>query len=95
MHTARQWEIDGYLATVGWWSAKDDRAIISIVPEDATHSYSNQTPLPAIVDLRTGMFSLMPGPFKSDITRYSTLGRSIVHAVQTGPFARVTGPALA
>ncbi|MDP9180955.1 MAG: SH3 domain-containing protein [Chloroflexota bacterium] len=88
---SRQWEIDGYLAAIGWRSAKDDRAIISIIPEDATHSYSNQSPLPAILDLRSGTFNLIPGPFKSDMPGYSSLGRTIVHAVQTGPFARVTG----
>ncbi len=88
---ARQSKIDGYLAAIGWWSTKDDRAVITIVPEDATHSYSNQSPLPAIVDLRAGTFSLIPGPFKSDMPGYSSLGRTIVHAVQTGPFARVTG----
>lgn len=34
---------------------------------------------------------MIPGPFKSDTPGYSSLGRTIVHAVQTGPFARVTG----
>ncbi len=88
---SRQWELDGYLAAVGWWSANDDRAAVSIVPEDATHSYSNQTPLPAILDLRTGTFNLIPSPFKSDMPGYSSLGRTTVRAVQIGPFARVTG----
>ncbi len=90
-HVIRQWEIDGYLVAIGWWSAKDDRVVISLIPEDSTHPYGSQSPLPAILDLRSGTFNLIPGPFKSDMPGYSSLGRTIVHAVQTGPFARVTG----
>ncbi len=84
---SRQWEIEGYLWTIGSWSSKNDRAIISIQAPGSEYG----TPLPAILDLDTGSYSLIPGPFKSDQPGWSSLGRTAVHAVQTGPFARVTG----
>lgn len=87
MTLSRQWEIEGYLWTIGSWSSKDDRAIISIQAPGSEYG----TPLPAILDLDTGSYSLIPGPFKSDQPGWSSLGRTAVHAVQTGPFARVTG----
>jgi hypothetical protein len=84
----RQWEIEGYLWTIGWWSFKDDIAVVSIVPPGGGYS----SPRPAIVDLAAGIYSLIPGPFLSpERPDYSALGRTAVQAVQTGPFARVTG----
>jgi hypothetical protein len=85
--TVRQWEIDGYLWTIGWWSYKDDRAVVSFYPEDADYG----SPIPAILDLSAGIYNLIPGPFESNQPGYSSLGRTAVHAVQVGPFARVTG----
>ena len=83
----RQWEIDGYLWTIGAWSPKDDRAIISFYPEDSDH----QSPVPAIVNLDTREYNLIAAPFKSEHPGMSSLGRTAVRAIQTGPFARVTG----
>jgi Bacterial SH3 domain. len=84
---SRQWEIEGYLWTIGSWSSKDDRAIISIQAPGSEYG----TPLPAILHLDGGGYNLIPGPFKSERPGYSSLGRTAVRAVQTGPFARVTG----
>jgi hypothetical protein len=85
----RQWEIEGYLGSIGSWSADENLAVISIVPADPSHFY--QSPLPAVVDLNTGMYYPIPGPFFGERPDFSSLGRTYVRAVQTGPFARVTG----
>jgi hypothetical protein len=60
----------------------------------SVHVYvdGRMTPFPALVDFATGTFSLISDPFASaERPEFSTLGRSTVHAVQIGPFARVTG----
>src|SRR5689334_22952035 len=72
---------------IGYWSPKNDRAIVSFYPEDADHS----SPLPALIDFQARTYNLIPGPFQSSQPGGSSLGRTAVRAVQIGPFARVTG----
>jgi hypothetical protein len=84
----RRWEIDGYLWRIGWWSYKDDRAAITLHVEGEPSILS---PYPALVDLSAGTYNMIMAPFSTSQPGVSSLGRSVVHAVQTGPFARVTG----
>lgn len=72
---------------LGWWSTKDMRAVISIVP--AQPFDDSGAPLPALLDLTTGEYHPIPGPFISAERPYRPTGRTIVDAVQIGPFARV------
>jgi hypothetical protein len=81
----QEWEIRGYLWTIGAWSSKDYFAFVSLVPEG-----SYQAPLPVLIDFNSGVYHVIPAPFLSDDRPgYSSLGRTAVHAVQTGPFARI------
>jgi hypothetical protein len=84
----RQWQIDNFVAYVGWLApAKDDARIILTLADYSANS--TRSPLPAIVDLNAGTFNLIKGPFVTDTPPYSVFGRTFVRAVQTGPFARV------
>jgi hypothetical protein len=84
----QQWEIDGYLWTIGSWSSKNYRAFVSFYPEDPSSTY--ESPRPALIDFDAGVYYMIPRPFESgDRPGYSSLGRTAVHAVQTGPFSRI------
>jgi hypothetical protein len=75
--------------TLGWWSPKEDLAIISIVPEAPPDD--SRAPVPGILNLSTGEYSPIIGPFVTDERPYHPYGRTLVDAVQVGPFALVTG----
>lgn len=73
---------------LGWWSPKDMRAVVSVVPAQPFDDSS--APLPALVDLAAGEYHPIPGPFvSSDRLNRRPTGRTLVRAIQTGPFARV------
>jgi hypothetical protein len=42
-----------------------------------------------LIDFNSGQYHLIPAPFVSGDTGYSSLGRTALHAVQIGPFARI------
>ncbi|HSP53952.1 MAG TPA: hypothetical protein VLS25_00055, partial [Dehalococcoidia bacterium] len=74
---------------LGWWTPKGMRAVISVMPARPFDDLG--APLPALLDLTTGEYRPIPGPSVSadpPYPRWQT-GRTIIDAVQTGPFARV------
>ena len=74
----------------GWWSPKDDSAVITVdVPPPPEYM---GVPVPALLDLSSGEYRLITDPFVSDERPYQPYGRSRVDAVQIGPFARVVTP---
>jgi len=82
---AQVYHVDG-LAFLGWWSEKDDLAYISI--EKPIEGFI-AAPRPALLDLSTGEYRLMPNPFGEYEVPFLPYGHAIVTAVQLGPFARV------
>jgi hypothetical protein len=83
--TAQSFTIDG-IAYVSTWFPKDSRVVLSITPQPG----GGGPPVPAFLDVDTGVFNLIREPFQDRDSQTGT-GRTIVHAVQIGPFARVTG----
>jgi hypothetical protein len=78
--------VPGSLVQAPGSSKEDDLAIISITvppPPDIV------APVPAIFDLNSGEYRLIKDPFVKSEPPYQPYGRSIVDAVQVGPFARV------
>lgn len=67
-----------YLAA---WLPKDQRAVLSI-------AIGGGPPVPALLDVETGEYAIIPEPFQNPASLPET-GRTIVTAVQLGPFARV------
>jgi hypothetical protein len=65
----------------------DDVAIISIVPD--TQFDDSGAPVPVVVNLETGEYRPIVEPFVPEGGAYHPYGRSLVRAVQIGPFARV------
>ncbi|TMC00578.1 MAG: SH3 domain-containing protein [Chloroflexi bacterium] len=71
----------------GWWSPKDDRAVVTInVPPPPEYL---GVPVPALLDLASGEYRLLRDTFVRDQRPYQPYGRSLVDAVQVGRFARV------
>ncbi len=77
----------GY-ARPGWWSPGDGLALIAIELPHETRPSS--APIPALLDMASGEYRIIADPFSSSDPPYGwPNGRSLVDAVQIGPFARV------
>jgi hypothetical protein len=75
------------LIVPGWWSPKDGLAVVTIdVPPPPEYL---GVPVPALLDLETGEYHLIKDPFVPNERPYQPYGRSLVDAVQIGPFARI------
>ena len=71
----------------------DDQAIIAIELPQETPRFS--APIPALLDMESGEYRVIVDPFSSSESPYNwPYGRSLVDAVQTGPFARVVDTGL-
>jgi hypothetical protein len=68
----------------GSFDPKNYRAIISIEAPGAPLG----GPIPATLDIETGRYNLITDPFRTTEFQPQS-GRYIVHAVQSGPFARI------
>ncbi len=76
------------LVYLGSWSDTTEKAVISVEERNTPDAIGT---LPAILDLKSGIYQLITDAFTSVTPPYRPYGRALVHAVQIGPFARVVG----